>query len=635
VPALHRHYEATAPDKNVALSEPIPCSRVALDMSAVERALLSVMDVDDVAIRPAADGSLEAFVAVHEGSDLDVSQVKATLGHILAGYSIPEPLHLVYHAFPRVADGDIDFGMMEREVRARNALRMSPRAIVVRDIVGQLLFKDATSITGESDFFLLGGNSLLLGRLAYFIKKETGQMLKVSDIFTNSTINGIASLIDGEASRMSMVTLSADVKNGKTKKNFRESDIETLDDVETLDYAYEQEHHHSRGATHPLSLMVQIIPLTFMYPLKASLTWAMMLFILGHMTNFITAVFWQRIGTLFLAIFVARVTARVLAPVAAILFKWIVIGKYKPGTYKMSVVSHALRISPLTCYRWSTYHLRWWIVNQALRAAGRGVFATTPYLERLHMRLLGARIGRDVHISGDARLGEYDLITIEDGARIDKALIRGFCVERDGYFRLDTIHIGRRACINTYTQIAPGAVVPDGKVYGPHASSHESPSPKFFANYNRTLTLEPSFMLKLFVAWPIIFLVNFISAVPWMVMLYLMMTVTKFTYPKHLDGLELVIYWFSTPQRIGFHILARVVRAVLQPLLKIALGIIVKRVLGLNEEGLASNASQMSLLRRYINASLLSQSSLKRAFDILGTHYEATSVRPSVPLVHP
>jgi hypothetical protein len=251
----------------------------------------------------------------------------------------------------------------------------------------------------------------------------------------------------------------------------------------------------------------------------------------------------------------------------------------------------------------------------------------TPGLERAYARLLGAQIGRDVHIDNSARLGEYDLLTIEDGARIDKALVRGFCVERDGYFRLERIHIGRRAVVNTYTQIAPGAVIPDGKVYGPHASSHEGPAPRFFANYNRTLKMEPHWALKIFVAWPIIFVVNFAAYLPWIAMIYLMIREAVVQYPKGYNALESVIWWFSTPDRVAYHAAARIVRAVLSPLVKLALGIIVKRIFGLNTEGLASNATQLSLLRRYINGSILSQQSLKRAFDILGTHYEATSVR--------
>ena len=63
---------------------------------------------------------------------------------------------------------------MEDEVSRRNVAKMSPSALIVRNIIAELLDKDPASISGESDFFLLGGNSLLLGRLAHLIRKETG-----------------------------------------------------------------------------------------------------------------------------------------------------------------------------------------------------------------------------------------------------------------------------------------------------------------------------------------------------------------------------------------------------------------------------------------------------------------------------
>lgn len=145
------------------------------------------------------------------------------------------------------------------------------------------------------------------------------------------------------------------------------------------------------------------------------------------------------------------------------------------------------------------------------RAAGRGVFSMHSSLEILYYRMLGARIGKNVYIDKQARLGEYDLITLHDGCRIDTSLVRGFCVEREGFFRLDNITIGRRAVINTHTMIAPGANIPDRAVYGPHASSHDPPSPKFYAAYNRTWIAQPHWSLQAFVAWPIIVSVIFIS----------------------------------------------------------------------------------------------------------------------------
>src|SRR6202044_747748 len=72
--------------------------------------------------------------------------------------------------------------------------------------------------------------------------------------------------------------------------------------------------------------------------------------------------------------------------------------------------------------------------------------------------------------------------------------------------------------------------------------------------------------------------------------------------------------------------LGSIIRAIATPLLQLILGIIVKRCLGLNHEGPASSTTEYTLIKRYVNSSLLSQQTLRRAFDIIGTHYEMTSV---------
>ena len=129
----------------------------------------------------------------------------------------------------------------------------------------------------------------------------------------------------------------------------------------------------------------------------------------------------------------------------------------------------------------------------------------------IYYRLLGARIGRDVLIDEHMRLYECDLLTLNDGCRLDTHTLRGFCVEREGYFRLAPITIGTEAVINTYTNVSPGANIADGAVYGPHASSYESPSENSYAAYNGTLLPSPSLPLLIFVAWPIILIVIFFS----------------------------------------------------------------------------------------------------------------------------
>ncbi|KAJ7754903.1 hypothetical protein B0H14DRAFT_2635351 [Mycena olivaceomarginata] len=340
IPPFQRHYEVARrdlPSKEAALSEPIPCARVALDLNAIHTALTGV-----------ARGGQR----YRRGARARAAGVHRPIADPHAGGAAQAAAHAAWRA--RLP------GMEHTVARAR-ASAMSEHALFVWDTIGNLLVADAALIKPESDFFL-GGNSLLLGKLAYQIRRQTGVAIGVASLFTNSTIEGIAGLI-------------------------------------------EEEHRKSGG---------DALPFVFFYPLKTALT-------------------------------VARH-----------------IGRYKTGTYRM----------------WSTYHLRWWIVNQSLRIAGRGIFAMHPSLEILYYRLLGARVGRNVRIDKCARLGEYDLLTFCDGCRVHTALVRGFAVEREGYFRLDKVVIGEKAVVNTFTQIVPGARIPNGAVYGPHASSRDSPSPR-------------------------------------------------------------------------------------------------------------------------------------------------------------
>ncbi|TFK88643.1 acetyl-CoA synthetase-like protein [Polyporus arcularius HHB13444] len=606
-PAICRHFEAAAPDKNAPLSQPIPCNPVSLDLAVVKCAIADLSGVDEVAVRLRKDGQVEALVATLPSSGWTSGSMVDMLMGIIPGYAIPNPLHVVSERLARQRDGSIDWDLVEAELSRRNATRLSPSALVIRNIVAELLDKDPASITGDSDFFLLGGNSLLLGRLAHLIRKETGATVRVPSIFTQSTIDGIATLVEAEERAIDIAGKTAVNTAAHNSAASSQKSLSSTLDLPSLEFGVPLE-DRGRSQTHPLSLIVQAIPLVFLYPLKVGFTWTGIVFILSLFTTFISGSYWERIGSLLAAIIGARLVARIALPLLGIAFKWIVIGRYKPGTYRF----------------WSNYHLRWWITNQLLRIMGRGIFSMHPSLEIIYYRLLGARIGRDVYIDPKAKLAEYDLLTLHDGCRIDNALVRGFCVEREGCFRLEPIVIGRGATVNTYTQLAPGAVIPDGATYGPHASSHEQPSPDGHAQYNRAAIPQPHWALKVFVAAPLIFVIKVAAYVPWFAALFILLAQAP---PKgDLNNLERVIVWFSSPQRVAWHSLARIIRVVFPPVLQLIFGIVVKRIMGLNREGLTKDASQWVLLRRYINHNLLSQVALKRAYDIIGSHYEVTSV---------
>lgn len=93
-----------------------------------------------------------------------------------------------------------------------------------------------------------------------------------------------------------------------------------------------------------------------------------------------------------------------------------------------------------------------------------------------------------------------------------------------------------------------------------------------------------------------------------------------------LNNFEAVIRWFSSPTRLLYYVFSVIVRALLVPLIRLVLGIMIKRLLGHNMESKSWDSSQTTLLRRYINSTILSEDTLNDAFRILGVHYEVVSV---------
>jgi acetyltransferase-like isoleucine patch superfamily enzyme len=264
----------------------------------------------------------------------------------------------------------------------------------------------------------------------------------------------------------------------------------------------------------------------------AILIGCILIFTLTRFSHTFPGGFYHRILSLLASILMGRLVDSILPPLVAICLKWIIIGRYKPGTYRMWVF--LLVISPTKFSieygkkvvlilstmvdRQSDSEVNSSIsINYSLilrlifRIAGLGIFAANGWLITTYYRLLGARIGRDVHIGESMRLYECDLLTLQDGCRLDTQTLRGFCVEREGYFRLAPITIGTKAVINAYTNISPGSKIEDGAVYGPHMSSYETPSEESYAAYNRTLLSDPSWPLRILIAWPIISIVIFIS----------------------------------------------------------------------------------------------------------------------------
>ena len=258
-PVLQRHFEAIVPPTSAPIDELIPCSRVTVSVDLVSRTLRNLPFVRDVSLRNNFDGSLSAFISWSPtAKSIPIIDEPGFLS--LPGYSLPNPIYFIHGPLVKDHTGEYDFRRMENE--SLNAKTMTEHQLLVRKVVAEVLDIDPAPLTAYSDFFLMGGTSLLLGQLCYRLRRQTGNDIDIADLFTESTICGIASMIEEK-------------ENKGIKRKLTCVGNETK--AETTTFFTEQKDaechkaRQSRGQNHPLCLIVQAIPFIFFSPSKRAL----------------------------------------------------------------------------------------------------------------------------------------------------------------------------------------------------------------------------------------------------------------------------------------------------------------------------------------------------------------------------
>ncbi|HXV94467.1 MAG TPA: Pls/PosA family non-ribosomal peptide synthetase, partial [Pseudonocardia sp.] len=119
-------------------------------------------------------------------------------------------------------------------------------------------------------------------------------------------------------------------------------------------------------------------------------------------------------------------------------------GRIRPGRYPL----------------WGDVHLLLWTTDLMLALAPLPVLSGSPLAGR-YLRLLGARVGRDVHL-GSAMISAPGLLRIGDGASIGYGTsLRPWSVE-DGWVVVEPITIGAGAFVGAGSVVEPGSGVGDG-----------------------------------------------------------------------------------------------------------------------------------------------------------------------------
>jgi len=133
----------------------------------------------------------------------------------------------------------------------------------------------------------------------------------------------------------------------------------------------------------------------------------------------------------------------------AIGFKWVVIGKIKPGKYKL----------------WGSYYFRFWIVDKVINICPITYFTGTN-LMNIFLRWAGAKVGKNTYINTSA-ISAFDLLTIGENVSIcTDSHLRGYTIA-DGYINIGTIEIdddsfvGTRCCLSQNSKMGKNSSIED------------------------------------------------------------------------------------------------------------------------------------------------------------------------------
>ncbi|KAM0327410.1 hypothetical protein ACHAQA_005696 [Verticillium albo-atrum] len=589
-PYLAKHWEAKCPPAGSDAMMAIKCTQCELDREAITTTMRSIIPSGYQACLRLSpdDGSLEAFVAPKafgmQGLTMDwPPHIKRMMSLALAGYMVPAGLHVLPEPFAEDPLGVVDEELLEAHAHYKPPSKpVPPTQKRVVKAFADILSWDPGKIDPAMNFFSMGGDSIAAEKLLAHLRADFNLHMPASLVFNHGTVKAIAAYIDAV------------------------SDQTPIEEVPQVAESTPKTH----SSTNPFLMMLQLLPLCVFYPLRRACQWTVFLTVLSRTRFWVTnAWLMGRLGNLVGSITVGYIVVQLFSPFFGIAMKWIIIGRYREGVYPM----------------WGPYHTRWWMVQKIVTVAGTGYFNTNNFTKTLYCRLMGAKIGRNVQLTG-ASLGEWDLLDIRDGAILNNTTCRPFAVEANTSMYLGRIVIGENACVASI--VAPGAVIPPATNVGLNSSSWELHDAD---ESNRLLSScrapGPHWALAAFVTFPLFIFAWFLTLTP------MFGGLLGLVIEKPLESqlpLRDILTWFPSSPKVGFHYLSMILRTLISPYVLVAFTALVRVVLdwliGPPSTGDASGRGTLQIWRSSLIKTLLPDGQLREATEMLGQHHGTTSV---------
>ncbi|KAL5333336.1 hypothetical protein BJX70DRAFT_381365 [Aspergillus crustosus] len=593
MPIAERHFEARCPPTGTPLTVSIPQTRCLIDGAQVHEAIVQLANTELVMRHNPIDGFPQAiFFNPYSYPLPTLTDLIHALRPSIHGYLLPSSVKCLPIPLPLDQYGYTDEkAINEALLSLTTATETTSTTYRVRALFAAALAVSIDDTSPETDFFLSGGDSLAAGKLISTLRREFSIKLSSDVLFLHSTVESITGIID--------TSLAA--KSSSKALNAEQYPLPGCTET------------HS--STHPLILLLNLIPMLVFFPLRVGLQWTIFVYMMADTARRFPSddKLSGRVVHIILVGLASRVAIGFIAPIVGILAKWAIMGgRYQSGMYPM----------------WGGYHSRWWLAQKAVRVAGKGVFNYFNFTRIWYYRALGVSIGPNVKIHEHASLGEYDLITLKDNVVLENCIVRPFAVERNTSMLLSPITIYPNSSIGLRTVVAPGAIIPENTHLGPNSSSWElaSADPSFQDLHSSSIPAAHWFW-KILIVEPIGLLAAIAGRLPWLAgLLPILMH-----YPLGGDDmLRVIVYWFTDPARIGWHIQARILYAVLGPFVWFTVVLLLKSILdltcGKSRTGSSYKMTTGQKIRQAALFRLLPGGSLGPLTRIIGKHYELVSI---------
>ncbi|KAK3238771.1 hypothetical protein CYMTET_51249, partial [Cymbomonas tetramitiformis] len=584
-PIVVRHFETSCFTSPAGHTELTPAGNVAVNLTSIEKKLktipcLSQSEVVVVNSRDNHQNQMGSLVAFTTCPTVEEDALLSMASKLLPDYMLPTTIVPV-DVIPRLPTGGIDVAALALQegnaafegTATEKSLRQLWKTGLDQDVRGK-----------DPDFFTSGGNSLSAGRLSHAIRDEFKVPWNIMAVFKFRSLAAMAKEID----RLSSIESAA---------------LEQLPPRAKIGGPQAK-----LSSTAPAVLIVQLLPLLLFQAIVTCMNFMTFLSLLLFFTSLIPGGY--EIGLL-CAIALTVFATTLVWPLVGIMLKWAILGRLGHGRFRL----------------WGRIYLQWYVVDQILKICGKGIFTISPGMMRAYYRLLGARIGENVHIHPDADVGEADLLIISDNVSIDRfAIVRPFAAVH-GTMKLAPIQIGAGSVIATRCVLTPGCHVRPNTYLPPNCSSAElkDSDPKF-AKLDPSRFSGPPMYLKLLVGWPIVIVVNLIANSPWLAIIHL--AVQPLKHERDMEDFLDTVAWFIMPTRIVYSIILRVTKETVVPFIYLGCVILIKRsIIGKFVPGdRGPTAPSRVLFNYWLMATLLPDEKLAGVLPLLGAHWEYVSI---------